>query len=207
MSLDNYGGLQSEIADWLNRADLTNQIPTFIRTLEARANRVLRTHDMVKRATALTTDGYFSVPSDWKETISLMLTSGRPEPLEFVSVEKSFEKRRALYGSTCDPRFFTQMDGKFFLIPAPAAAIEMELVYRGAIPALTDENPSNWLLTKHPDLYLAGSLVAAEAYLKNDDRLPIWKLQADQAIAEMQAEADRASFPQGKLTAKARTFG
>lgn len=207
MALDTYAGLKAEIAGWLNREDLTAQIPTFIRLLEARANRVLRTHDMVKRSTAATTEGYFTVPSDWRETVSLLRTSGgRGAPLEFVNVEKASELRVCLPASG-DPQFYTHLDGKFLMIPAPSAEVELELVYRAAIPPLVGDNSTNWLLTKSPDIYLYGSLAAAEPYLKNDERLPIWKTLTDQAFVDMQYEAERASFPQGKLTPKFRTFG
>ena len=207
MALDTYDGLKAEIADWLNRADLTTQIPTFIRLLEARANRVLRTHDMVKRSTATTADGYFTVPSDWKETISLTRTSGQFPPLEFVNIEKAEQIRAIPSNNGLPPQLYTHVDGKFLLVPAPSDPVEIELVYRGAIPALSADNQTNWLLTRSPDLYLFGSLASAEPYLKNDERLPVWKSQADQAVVDMAYEAERAAFPQGKLTQKFRTFG
>ena len=43
MSLDNYDGLKSEVAGWLNRTDLAPVIPTFVRLLEAQVERILRT--------------------------------------------------------------------------------------------------------------------------------------------------------------------
>lgn len=205
MAFDNYATLQSDIADWLNRQDLNAQIPAFIRLFEARANRELRTHDMVKRSTALTDNGFFSVPSDWLETISLMLTSGCLGPLEFVSVAKSFALRAERRSGP--PTHYTHMDGKFFLVPAPAGEVNLELVYRGAIPALSADNPANWLLARSPDLYLFGALAEAEPYLKNDDRVALWQAKANKIIADMHYEADRASYPQGKLVAKQRTFG
>ncbi|MCK8356920.1 hypothetical protein LXA28_18340, partial [Erwinia amylovora] len=44
---------------------------------------------------------------------------------------------------------------------------------------------TNWLLTDHPDLYLYGSLLQAEAYLFNDDRLAVWKTAHDEVMAEI----------------------
>ena len=207
MALDTYDGLKAEIALWLNREDLTVQIATFIRLLEARANRVLRTHDMVTRLPVTTADGAFAVPSDWKETISLTLAPGPSLPLEFVNIDMAEQVRAIPTNDGKPPHFYTHEGGQFFLVPAPSASTDLVLVYRAAIPALATDNQTNWLLTKSPDLYLYGSLAAAEPYLKNDERMPLWKSQADQALIDMQYEAERASFPQGKLTAKFRTFG
>lgn len=205
MAFEDYATLQTDIADWLNREDLTAKIPAFIRLFEARANRELRTHDMVKRSTALTDNGYFSVPTDWLETIALMLTSGCLRPIEFVSVEKSFALRAERRSGP--PTHYTHMDGKFFLIPAPTGEVDLELIYRGSIPTLSAENTTNWLLARSPDLYLFGALAEAEPYLKNDDRVALWQAKANKIITDMQYEADRASYPQGALVAKQRTFG
>jgi hypothetical protein len=217
MALDTYLGLQSEIADWLNRADLTEKIPTFIRLFEARANRELRTHDMVKRATAIVDKGYFIVPPDWRETIALLRLSPRPERMRFVSIEDSFEYRARYVGDSSPSEVYTHMDGKFYLYPEPTTDTSLELVYRAAIPALsagvTDPSgndisvPANWLLQKSPDAYLFGALSEAEPYLKNDERIPVWQGKADRIFASMQGEADRASFPQGALSVKRKTFG
>lgn len=49
------------------------------------------------------------------------------------------------------------------------------LVYYQRIPALSDVVTTNWLLESNPDLYLYAALAAAEAWLKNDPRLPVWQ--------------------------------
>jgi hypothetical protein len=217
MALDTYLGLQSEIADWLNRADLTEKIPTFIRLFEARANRELRTHDMVKRSTAIVDRGYFVVPPDWRETVALLRLTPSPDPLRFVSIENSFAER-ARYGATCGPpEIYTHMDGKFFLYPEPTGDVSLELVYRASVPSLSDgvRDPvgndisvaTNWLLQKSPDAYLFGALSEAEPYLKNDERIPVWQGKADRIFAAMLVEAERASFAQGALAVKRKTFG
>lgn len=205
MAFENYSTLQTNIADWLNREDLTSQIPAFIRLFEARANRVLRTHDMIKRATAFTDNGYFSVPSDWHETVSLMLLTDRLRPLEFVSIAKSLELRAERREGPAS--HYTHIDGKFYLVPTPSDEIELELIYRAKVEPLSDDTATNWLLDKSPDLYLFGALSEAEPYLKNDDRVTLWQAKANQIITDMHYEAERASMPQGKLTAKQRTFG
>lgn len=43
--MKNYGELQIEIADWLNREDLSAKIPTFVRLAESEIYRGLRSHD------------------------------------------------------------------------------------------------------------------------------------------------------------------
>jgi hypothetical protein len=119
------------------------------------------------------------VPLDWLETRTLRLanpTTGQ-QLLEYVGEEELDDLRtQALTGTT---RYYTIINGEFQLLPAPSGSVTYTLRYYAKIPALSASNTSNWLLLKSPDLYLYSSLLGAEAYLKNDDRLTIWGCQQD----------------------------
>lgn len=204
--MDTYSTLKTAIAGWLNREDLTSRIPDFIELFEARANRELRTLAMLSIDTQTIAANPYTPPTDWLETVSFSRTSGSPPArLRFLSTEQ-YIAERALE-PTGDTTHYTQMNGAFYLLPAPAESIDLELIYRAKIAALSDSAATNWLLTKSPDLYLYGSLVAAEPYLKNDARLPVWQAFADKIFEDMRLEAERAAYPQGALVAKRRTFG
>ena len=67
--ITNYTTLQSTIADYLARSDLTSQIPLFIQLAENRLRRDLRIRPMLKVVTTTTTAGdpTVSMPSDFLE--------------------------------------------------------------------------------------------------------------------------------------------
>ena len=69
MAITNYTTLQSTIADYLARTDLTTQIPLFIQLAENRLRRDLRIRPMLKVVTTTTTAGdpTVSLPSDFLE--------------------------------------------------------------------------------------------------------------------------------------------
>jgi hypothetical protein len=208
MALATYNDLKASVADWLNRADLTAVIPDFIALSEARFNREMRVAQMVKVATATVSDGYFAVPADHLQTISLRVTA--PDnyngKCEFVSIQRLNE----LNGNpnlTNTSRYYSIVDGNFRLAPQPNGETTLELTYYGKIPTLSDSNTTNWLLTKSPDLYLYASLMQASPYLKDDERVALWATAMGQAMEAMQLEAERAQFPEGKLNATRRTFG
>lgn len=60
------------------------------------------------------------------------------------------------------------------------------IYYWKKLAALSDANPSNFLLLKHPDLYRYVSLVSAEAWVKNDPRTKLWAKLADNIVKEVQ---------------------
>jgi hypothetical protein len=52
----------------------------------------------------------------------------------------------------------------------PSSTATIDLEYYTKIPALSDSNTTNWLLTKAPLVYLYGSLIAAEPFMMDDAR-------------------------------------
>jgi len=132
MAISTFAELKTSVADWLNRADLTAVIPDFISLAEAQINRQLRTHDMVKRVQATIDSDYFTVPTDWLETISLIRTSTKTHPFVYVS----YEELNRLKGVPLsgDSRYYTLIDGKFLIYPAASSEspITVELKEGGA---------------------------------------------------------------------------
>lgn len=207
MPLNSYSALKASIASWLNREDLTTQIPDFISMAEARFNRELRVNAMVQRDTTTATSGYVELPSDWLSHIAIVVNAPATnrEALTYIGVEEYYDwQNRGLTGA---PRYYTIIDNKILLLPLPSSNTDLEITYYAQIPALSDSNASNWLLARSPDLYLYASLIQAEAYLVNDERIPLWSAATDKIIADMTLESERAKRPQGALAARRRTFG
>ena len=199
MAFATYSDLQSSIASWLNRTDLTSAIPDFIALAEARFNRELRTLQMVKRATAETSDEFVAVPADWLEAKDLSIAD---LPLAYITPEKLGEwKNLKVTGKT---RFYTIVGGSFELFPAPTDDVTVEMAYYAKIPSLTSSNTSNWLLAKAPDLYLYGSLQQAAPYIMDDERLPLWAANATAIIQFLNKESDNATHSGAPLIARTR---
>jgi hypothetical protein len=87
--------------------------------------------------------------------------------------------------------------------PLPNAACTLSLKYKQKIQGLSGSNTTNWLLTKHPDLYLLASLVAAELRGWNDNRLPTLKGATDEMIMEINAAGKKAKIASGPLRMRA----
>lgn len=208
MAIASYSDLKSAAADWLNRADLTGVIPTFISLAEAKFNRELRTRDMLTRAQATSNNEFVAVPSDFLEAYDLeldMTNIGPQQSLQYIGPnEAKILKANKAHGRT---EFFTIIDGAFELIPAPNANTDLLLTYYARIPALSNTQTGNWLLTKSPDLYLYSTLLEASPYLKDDQRIQIWAAARQQVIDAMSLESERAMRQSIQLTARRRGFG
>lgn len=207
MALANYSDLKSAAADWINRADLTAVIPTFITLAEAKFNRELRLRDMLVRAEATTSNEFVAVPADFLENYSLELNMaqiGPQQSLSFIGpLEAKVLKANKDVGKV---RFYTIIDGAFELLPAPTGDTDVILTYYQKIPALSDTQTTNWLLTKSPDLYLYSTLLEAAPYLRDDDRMAMWGTARNQVLAAMQMESERSMRPTTQLVARRRGF-
>lgn len=205
MSITTYAELQSSIADWLLRDDLTSVIPTFISLAEAKFNRRIRDYRMVKRATAEVDTAYFAIPSDWQENIRFQLNTSPITTLEYVTPDRAAEEKR-LYNSSGRPAFFTMIGDEFQIVPAPDSTYDAELTYYSKIPALSGSNTSNWLLEKAPDMYLYGALMEAAPYLDDDARIQVWGNLLEQSMNAIQIESDRAKTGSSSIRMRAKAM-
>jgi hypothetical protein len=202
-----YSDLKQAVEDWLNKPEIVEAIPTFIALAEARFNRELRVNSMLARSTASVSSGYVDLPSDWLQHSSLVVTTGNEngDAFLYVSPEEYHDLRNK--GITGTARYYTIVGGRIALLPVPSGATTVEGVYYRRIPALSATNQSNWLIERSPDLYLYGSLLAAEPYLQNDARVAMWAAGVSQVLEAMRMESERSMRPSGALSARRRTFG
>jgi hypothetical protein len=208
MSLDGtYSGLQASVADWLTgRTDLVGVIPDFIRLAEAKFNREIRCLDMVVRKTTTSTAEVVGLPADWLQTKNVeLVTSAGPKKLEYVTLDHADDINYAATGLSTYA--FTIVGNAIQLVPSPTENVSVQLTYYQKIPALTDVAPTNWLLTKHPDLYLYGTLLHAAPYLENDERVQLWGTAVQATIDTLNGVSDKAEFSGQPLRMKTRSFG
>jgi hypothetical protein len=204
--METYAELKSTIADYLNRDDLTSVIPTFIKLAESKFNRKLRVRQMVKRAQATIETTFFAPPGDWLESKEFQLNTNPITKLEFITESYANSLRAGRYSAAGKPQYYTVVGSQLEFIPTPDTEYEGELTYYAKIPALSDSNTSNWLLTYAPDLYLYGALIEAEPYLKNDERVGLWGELYLRVVADIEVADERASVASTPLV-RARSLG
>jgi len=209
MAITNYTNLQTSIADFLNRDDLTSVIPTFIQLAEADMNRQVRHWKMEARSTGTQDAGdqYMQVPSDWLETIRLHLTGSGTSALTLTSRAAMADIRAKNEDiSTVKPYYYTHADGQFELYPTPTEATDFELLYYQKIPDLAT-NSTNWLLTDAPDVYLYGALLHSAPYLAEDARVAVWAQMYSAAVSNVNRASEQARYSGSGMTLKVRGLG
>ena len=186
MAYTSYSDLQTSVANYLGRSDLTTVIPDFIRFAETRLARELRTRKMLKSATASMTagDARVALPTDFLEVRDLY-TQGNPRmPVTYMSPSAFTRDARADESGL--PVFYTVLSAEFQFAPIPDTGYVLEILYYAQPTVLSSSNSSNVFLANYPDALLYGSLLEAEPYLINDARSQTWATLYDRAIKNIQ---------------------
>ncbi|EIM25749.1 phage adaptor protein [Microvirga lotononidis] len=182
MALDSYSGLQEAALSVVGRegdSSLTAYAPTAISLVEAKLNRHLRVAEMEATSTGTSDNGMLALPTDytgWRRVEAFPYG-----PLEFQ--EPNFLASRFPNGEGGVPKYFTIQGAA--LITYPAYAGEIALDYYQKIPALSDINTSNWLLSKHPDVYLFLTVSELYAFAKNYEEAVTWNQRGMTAVEEV----------------------
>lgn len=186
----NYAQLQADIASFLNRQDLTDQIPVFIRLTENRINRNIRTREMEYRVTAQIDKQFSTLPTDFLEMRNIQVNSNPVTALEYVTPQEADRLRAERISGK--PRFFSVVGNRLEMIPVPSENIVVEMVYYQRVPTLGGVVTGNWLLENHYDIYLYGALTQGALYLKDDPTS--WATLFDSALDELSLYDERSQF-------------
>jgi hypothetical protein len=185
MSFATYSDLQTSIAGYLARSDLTSQIPDFITFAENRLRRELRIRQMLKSVTTATVSGDSTVelPSDFLEIRDFVALTNPIQPLSYSS--PSALSNDPVASQVGVPKSYTILANEFLMSPVPDGVYTLRLLYFAAPTYLSSSNASNVFLTTAPDALLYASLIEAEPYLMNDARINTWGTMYDRAIASL----------------------
>lgn len=179
MSLDTYDNLKAEIANYLERNDLDSEIDSLIDLAEARHKREVRIREMIQRD-ALTVDSrQESLPTGFLEMKHLRLLTSPVTVLSEVAIN---EMSRVRSESTGKPNYFSVIGSEIEFDKTPDSAYSGEIFFYKELDALDGTNTSNAILSRAPDLYLYGALLAAEPFLMNDERIRTWEALYSSAL-------------------------
>ena len=206
MPITTYAELKTNIAEFLNRDDVTAISSTFISLAEDDLNLRLRHWRQEKRSTAEIDTQYSAIPADMLEIIRFYTTSGDTRPLELISQAEMLDRKFRNLNTSGQPAYYALTAGEIEVYPVPDGTYTSELYYYSRIPALSDSNTSNWVLDYYSSAYLYGSLIHSAPYLKDDARIQVWAALYQNAIDAINTESEKAKFGGSGRRMKIRAY-
>lgn len=193
MSITTYAELKAAITSWTDDGtEASDNADTYIDLAEAEFNRELRLREMEEEATVSLTSGVGNLPSDFLEMI--FVESGTTPTYTLENIDRTTFANLETYSG--DPLYYA-IAGTTIKVNPTASSVP--ITYYESIPALSDSNTTNWLLTKYPMLYL----VACEKHhaWKTRDYEAHDRAALKQAnlISDLNSEDEKARYANVKL--------
>ena len=191
--INDYSTLQSTVADYLARADLTNAIPGFVQMAEIRMNRDIRAPWMVVSVSGTTVSGgqilFSGLTTGYNEAIALSVNVGGVE-CDIPPVATAKALNQSLPGV---PYAYAVTSSGLELMGA-ATEYAYTLTYYRLIGPVSSDTAA---ILKIPDAYLYATLMEAEPYIQDDQRMTIWSAGYQQSVNAINGQMLRQRFPTG----------
>lgn len=195
-----YVWLQSAVAGWLHRSDLSSVIPDFVMLAEKRINGMLeaRAQDLTATLTATAGVATIDLPRDLNTIHALSIpVYGDIDHMDAQTFARVYA------GQTSGaPRNYTIIGGSLKLGPVPDDTYSIECIYRAGVPALADSGGTNWLIEQHAEVYLAATMCEACIWTGNAEKLAIWEQKYAAAVAALNSTDWNTA---GQMTVRADT--
>jgi hypothetical protein len=169
--ITSYATLQSAVADFLHRSDLSTVDVDLIDLAEKRIQREVRTPDMEKSYSGTISAGVISVPTNFLEWKLVYIDSNGVNRLQPKTLEWVFHNYPDRSGGL--PKFIARAAATFEFGPYPDSDYTVKGVYYQRLTSVATS--WNALATTNPDLYLYAALAASAAYTNDDPRVPLWE--------------------------------
>jgi hypothetical protein len=199
VAISTYADLTAVISDWVERGDLATRIPTFIAAAEAKVNRWLRDRKTEAQDTASVDTALTALPDSFAEAITVQIRPNDAEPYARLDPAPA-DVVAGLDTAAGRPRIYAILGDQLMLHPPPDGPHTVLLTYFTKLPALSDANPTNWLLAEAPDVYLDGALASFHEFDQNWEAAGRYLQKFEGGLAELRAARRR---PAGKLRVEA----
>lgn len=172
-----------------NDASFVDQIPRLIMLTEQSIAAEIKTLMQlnVVNTTLTVNDPVLEKPARWRKTISMKI-NGQP----VLNRSMDYVTQYQTESPTNQPLYYGDYDyDHWALAPIPNDDYAVEIIYYSRIQPLDITNQENLLTREAPQALLFGTLLQTQGYLKNTDKLAVWKGYYDAAISALKGEDQR----------------
>ncbi|RYF31688.1 MAG: hypothetical protein EOO23_01705 [Comamonadaceae bacterium] len=171
----------------MDRASLSAQVPDFVAIAESNIADDVRVREMLVAGTITTTpgSGLAALPTDFLEFADVSLNG---LPLEYATSDRFRDNAQRWIGV---PAEYYGIEGENLLVGVNSVAQTFNVTYYKRIPALAVQ-PTNFLLTKYPQIYLYGALSQAALFMVDDPRAATWAAIYQQAVDKANGSSRKA---------------
>lgn len=201
-----YSTLLTAVQDYINNSVLSAFAPNWVQNFEERLLRDPKNFGAWMEVTGTIgtiASSVIAVPATYRGLKYAYINGSPSSRLDRVSLNQLY----GTYprgGDTGRPRWIARDGTNFVFGPAPDSAYAIKGVYWAKPTVLRSyvtggaDAVAHYLIVNAPDLLLYGALLEAEAFIRDDPRIPLWKAAYDlalQAYRSLQRDEDMSGSP------------
>lgn len=200
MAIANYSDLITTLPNWIHRTDLDPLIPDFIYLAECKISNNIKARQLETSVDLPITQavGYVVLPTDYGSLKNITIAGSYSGGLIYVPDETLLKYNSN--GVQGTPQFYTIQGDNIMLSPVPSASSTLKVIYYRDLQKLSSINPTNWVLTKYPYIYLYGALIEASIHTKDPDQVQFYQAKFDDAIKDIWQNFAMESFSGSGMT-------
>lgn len=206
-----YSTLLTAVQDFLLRPDLSSFAPNFVQNWEERFYRQPKNFGrwMEVSTSGTIAAGVVAVPAAYLGLKYAYVDGNPASRLDRVSLNQLYGTYPR-NGRTDVPAWISRDAGNFVFGPEPDDTYTINYIYWAKPTVMRSyttggaDAAAHWIIVNAPDLALYGSLREASAFLKSDERVPMWNLAYEQALEDyrqLQREEDVSGSPLQEILA------
>lgn len=186
MAFADYLDLRTAVIEHVANPSIADVFPRLVLLAESSLNRKLRTRDQMARAVLTVVSGTAALPLGFMEAIGLFDARG----CEYIQQPVHMIKDGHDTG-------YYAIEGGNLLVNSDG---EKALDYYAALPTLTaSQTATNWLLQKHPSLYLYAVGYEAAKYLRDVEGAVTSQQLLDMELADLRAGDFSARYSRARI--------
>lgn len=183
-----YDSLVQDVIKYAERNDASfvDQIPRLIMLTEQSIAAEIKTLIQlnVVNTTIAAGDSVMEKPVRWRKTTSMKING---EPVLIRSMD--YVTQYLSESPAGQPLYYAEYDYDHWgFAPAADQSYPVQIIYYSRIQPLDQENQENLLTREAPQALLYGTLLQAQGYLKNTEKLAVWKQYYTDAINALKGE-------------------
>lgn len=178
--------LQTAVVEHVARPDIVDVFPRLVKMAEVGFSRKLRTRDQITSSTLTLASGYVELPDDFAEMIGVYDESGN----EYVqqSMQTAGSDTSGTYYSVSGSPVMASGEG------------DISIQYYATIPTISGVmTATNWLLERHPALYLYGVGLEAAKHIRDGELIQATKMALDMEYQDIRADDESARYSRARV--------
>lgn len=197
MALNTYATLQTAMAAWLDRTDLTAYLPDFVALGEVDIRNDVRVQALEQYTIGSLTGETLDHPTRYLE--ARLLTVGGVV-YRYVTPEVYAAATEA--GSS--QAIFTAIGQAFYILGAESGDA-YTLIYYAAFAPMTADSDTNWLLTNYPNVYLFAACKQAGVFLEDDAKINKFSALYQDAVGRLVSRERQSAVSGSALVMRSAT--